>query len=489
MTTADPKRIHLNLFEMSCVSHITHGMWVHPGNNRHRFNELKYWLELAQLLEHGTFDALFLADVIGTYDTFRDGPETAIVEGMQIPNNDPIMHVPAMAAVTERLGFAVTCSTTYEPPFAFARRMSTVDHLTSGRVGWNVVTSYLPNAARNFGYDGELEHDNRYERADEYLEVLYKLWEGSWEDDAVLADRDQRVYADPAKVHYINHDGEYYKVAGPHLCEPSPQRTPVIFQAGVSDAGRRFAGKHAEAIFLGGESIEQTRFFVDDIREIARAQGRDGNDIKFFPGVNIIVGRDADEVATKVADYERLRSVEGYLAHWSSQIDLTSYPRERTIESLAGDRPEAERALARFRRFKTVGEALDSLGALNRPFSVAGTPDVVADRLEEWVDTTGIDGFNVIQHLSPGTAQDLIELVIPELRRRGRFRHSYDDDGPGTTLRERLSGPGQARLKPSHPGAAYRDLSSTAQSSGALLTPGAARGRASSRSSAARAPR
>jgi FMN-dependent oxidoreductase (nitrilotriacetate monooxygenase family) len=452
----DPKRIHLNLFEMSCVSHITHGMWRHADNNRHRFNELGFWLDLARLLEYGTFDAMFLADVIGTYDTFRGGHETSVEEGMQIPNNDPIMHVPAMAAVTDHLGFAVTCSTTYEPPFAFARRMSTVDHLSAGRIGWNVVTSYLPNAARNFGHDDEIEHDSRYERADEYMDVVYKLWEGSWEDGAVLADRRHGIYADPAKVHYINHEGPYYTVAGPHLCEPSPQRTPVIFQAGVSDAGRQFAGKHAEAIFLGGESIRQTRFFVDDIRRIAREHGREPGDIKFFPGVNIIVGRNGDEVAQKVSDYERLRSVEGYLAHWGSPIDLTEYPPDQRIDSIDGGVEDTRKALERFRRFETVGEALDSIGAFNRPFSVAGTPDVVVDHLEEWVDATGIDGFNIIQQLTPGTALDVIELVVPELRRRGRFRHSYADEGGSGTLRERLFGAGGRTLKSTHPGARFR---------------------------------
>jgi len=455
----EPKRIHLNLFEMNCVSHITHGMWVHPDNTRHRFNELAFWLELAQLLEHGTFDAMFLADVTGTYDTFRDGHETAVTEGMQIPSNDPLMVIPAMAAVTARLGFAATFSTTYEPPFSFARRMSTLDHLTAGRVGWNVVTSYLPNAARNFGYSDEIEHDNRYERADEYLDVVYKLWEGSWEDDAVLADRQRRIYADPSKVHYINHAGRYYRVSGPHLCEPSPQRTPVIFQAGVSGAGRQFAGKHAEAIFIGGRSIDEVKFFIDDIRRIARAEGRDGADIKFFPGVNIIVGRDADEVAVKVRDYQRLRSVDGYLAHNRSRIDWTRYNRAERVGAIAerGD-PGSAGILDQYPPDRTVGEILDSLGALSRPFSVAGTPDVVADRLGEWVDHAGVDGFNLIQHLTPGTARDVIELVIPELRRRGRYRNSYDDDGAGTTLRERLFGPGQARLKPTHPGARYRHL-------------------------------
>ena len=182
-----------------CVSHITHGLWPLPGNNRHRFADLDYWLELAQILEHGGFDGVFLADVIGAYDVFRGGPETALREGLQSPNIDPLLVIPAMAAVTERLGFGVTFSTTYEPPFAFARRMSTLDHLTKGRVGWNVVTSYLPNAAHNFGLDGEVPHDLRYQYADEYLDVLYKLWEGSWDDGAVVADRENEIYTDPVE--------------------------------------------------------------------------------------------------------------------------------------------------------------------------------------------------------------------------------------------------------------------------------------------------
>jgi long-chain alkane monooxygenase len=233
----------------------------------------------------------------------------------------------------------------------------------------------------------------------------------------------------------------------------------VIFQAGVSSAGRQFAGKHAEAIFIGGSSIEQVRFFADDIRRIARENGRDGADIKFFPGVNIIVGRDADEVAAKVSEYQRLRSVDGYLAHRGSRIDWTRYPRQETVAAIVarGD-PGSAGLLDDYPPDQTAGQVLDGLGSLSRPFTVAGTPDAVADQLEEWVDQAGVDGFNVIQFLTPGTARDVIELVIPELRRRGRYRRSYADDGPGTTLRERLFGPGQARLKPSHPGATYRHL-------------------------------
>jgi long-chain alkane monooxygenase len=450
-----PKQIHVNLFEMNCVSHITHGMWVHPESNRERFNDIEFWTGLAELLEDATFDAMFIADVIGAYDVFRGGPETALIEGMQIPNNDPLMIIPAMAAVTKNLGFAATFSTTYEPPFAFARRMSTLDHLTRGRVGWNIVTSYLPNAARNFGHDDEVEHDRRYEIADEYLEVLYKLWEGSWDDDAVLADKDGHIYADPAKVRYINHVGENYRVAGPHLSEPSRQRTPLLYQAGVSEAGRSFAGKHAEAIFMGGSSIGEVRSFVQDVRRIAASYGRDPADIKFLPGASIIVGRDDDEVASKVTEFKRLRSVDGYLAHSNSPVDWTAYDRSEQVDEIAARLGNGQ---GRFRRRpvpgQTVGQLIDNLGALSRPFSVAGTPKVVVDEMQRWIDEADIDGFNLIQYLTPGTAVDFAELIIPELRRRGLFRESYAD---GETLRERMLGSGRPRLDDKHPGAHFRD--------------------------------
>ena len=293
------KQIAFNLFEMNTVGHISHGLWVHPANNRHRFNDLDFWTSQAQLLEAGLFDAIFLADVIGAYDGYRDGPETALREGVQIPSNDPLLVIPAMAAVTKYLGFAATFSTTYEPPFAFARRASTLDHLTKGRFGWNIVTSYLPNAARNFGLADEVGHDDRYAIAEEYLDVLYKLWEGSWDDDAVIRDTENHVYTDPSKVRRINHVGEHFRVAGPHLAEPSIQRTPVLFQAGSSDVGREFAARHAEAIFVGGRSVEVYRENVADIRLKAAASGRDAADIKAFASAVIIAGKD-DESAWRM---------------------------------------------------------------------------------------------------------------------------------------------------------------------------------------------
>lgn len=449
-----PKQLHVNLFEMNCVSHIVHGLWVHPENNRHRFNDLEYWIELAQLLEYGTFDGVFLADVIGTYNAFRDGPQTSLREGMQIPSNDPLLVIPAMAAVSKNLGFGATFSTTYEPPFAFARRMSTLDHLTKGRVGWNIVTSYLPNAARNFGHDTEVAHDRRYEIADEYLDVLYKLWEGSWDDDAVLQDRENRIYTDPQKVRYIDHMGEHFRVAGPHLCQPSRQRTPALFQATGSSAGIEFAGRHAEVVFTGGVDTVAVRANIQAMRDRAIAHERDPAGLKFVVMAGVIVGRTDEEVSRKLDSYRKLMSVEASLAHAQVAVDLTAVPPGTLIGELIERRVRGWESLARYRPEWTVGAVLSRLEGFDRErFFVAGTPGVVADAIEKWLDVDGIDGINLRQYLSFETARDFVELVIPELRRRGRFRERYTE---GETLRERLFGAGQARLPGDHYGARYR---------------------------------
>ncbi len=449
----DKKRLILNLFEMNTPSHITHGLWRLPGNNRERFNDIDYWIELAQLLEDGGFDGVFLADVVGAYDTFRGGPETALREGMQIPSNDPLLVVPAMAAVTKRLGFGVTFSTTYEPPFAFARRMSTLDHLTKGRIGWNIVTSYLPNAAQNFGLDAEVPHDRRYEIADEYLHVLYKLWEGSWDDDAVLRDRDGGVYTDPSKVRYIDHVGEHFRVKGPHLSEPSPQRTPVLYQATGSPAGIAFAGRHAEVVFTGGRSVADFQRNAQAMRDAAIAQGRRGDDVRFVVQAGVVVGRTEEEAADKLRAYRAHQSLDGILAHSSMPVDLTAYPPETPIATVVAEAQEAGIPLPFLANATgTVGEALTRIVAGREDrFFVAGTPKVVADEIELWLDEAGVDGINLRQYHSFDTARDFAELVVPELRRRGRLR---DDEAP-TTLRERLFGRGD-RLPGNHVGARYR---------------------------------
>lgn len=448
-----PKTLILNLFEMNCVSHITHGLWRLPDNNRHRYTDIRYWTELARITEDGGFDAIFIADVVGAYDVFRGGPADALREGLQIPNNDPLLVVPAMAAVADNVGFGVTFSTSYEPPFAFARRMSTLDHLTDGRVGWNIVTSYLPNAARNFGLDDEIPHDTRFAMAEEYLDVLYKLWEGSWDDDAVVRDADRGVYTEPERVRYIDHVGEYFRVAGPHLSEPSRQRTPVLFQATASSAGIGQAGRHAEAVFTGARNEAAITPLIDRFRSSAREAGRPGDDLKVIVQAAVIVGRTSAEVAEKVQAYRAHSSVVGRYVHASLPFDPTAHPGHITVAEALEREGVPESAVPPATLGTTIAEfASSTASSLERDFFAAGTPAEVADEIERWLDEVGIDGINLRQYHSFDTVRDFVDLVVPELRRRGRVREAYT---PGETLRRRLTGAGD-RLPDWHPAASYR---------------------------------
>jgi len=451
----EPKKLIVNLFEMACVSHITHGLWVLEGNNRHRTADIDYWTELARVSEDAGFDAIFLADVIGAYDDFRDGPETALREGLQIPNLDPLSVIPAMAAVTSHVGFGATHSTSYEPPFAFARRAATLDHLTRGRFGWNIVTSYLSNAARNFGLAEQIEHDTRYRIADEYLDVLYKLWEGSWDDGAIVEDRAARVYSDPSKVRYVNHSSEHFAVAGPHLVAPSLQRTPVLFQATGSPAGMDFAGKHAEVVFTGGRTPAEFRANAGAMRQAADRHGRAGDDLRFIVQAGVVVGRTEEEAARKWDLYREHTSVEGILAHGGFAIDPTAYPPETPVRDILAAEGKLGAPVARsLAPGTTAGQLLENVrDSREGRYFVVGTPTVVADEIERWLDEEGIDGINLRQYHSFDTARDFGELVVPELRRRGRLREGYT---PGETLRERLFGPGRSLLPATHHGARYR---------------------------------
>jgi FMN-dependent oxidoreductase (nitrilotriacetate monooxygenase family) len=259
------KKMILNAFVMNTPGHLAPGLWRHPRNNTDQYKKLSFWTDLAKLLDDAGFHAMFIADVLGAYDVYR-GPANvvpALAAGAQFPVNDPLFLVPSMAAVTKNLIFGVTASLTYDKPYALARRLSTVDHLSEGRLAWNIVTSYLDSAARNHGLKEQIPHDERYAIAHEYMDVLYKLWEGSFRDDAVVADRESGTYIVADGVREINHKGIYFEVPGPHLCEPSPQRTPFLFQAGVSEAGNGFGGKHGEAIFVGGQTPEGVRLTVE----------------------------------------------------------------------------------------------------------------------------------------------------------------------------------------------------------------------------------
>ena len=446
------KKILLNAFNMNCIGHINHGLWTHPRDNSTQFNTLEYWTELAQLLERGLFDGLFIADIVGVYDVYQNSVEVPLKESIQLPVNDPLLLVSAMAAVTRNLGFGLTANLTYEPPYLFARRMSTLDHLSRGRVGWNIVTGYLDSAAKAMGLSEQVEHDRRYDQADEYLEVLYKLWEGSWENGAVLNDREQRIYAHPEKVHKVEHKGDFYQVEGYHLCEPSPQRTPVLFQAGSSDRGLLFAGRHAECVFISGHNKPSTRAQVDKVRASAVEAGRKPEDIKVFMGLNVIVGATEELAWNKHAEYLSYASAEAGVAHFSAStgIDFAEYEIDEPIQYVKSNAIQSATKNLQNNDW-TRRKLLEQHALGGRYITVVGSPEQVADELESWIAETGLDGFNLTRIVTPESYVDFIELVIPELQRRGSYKTAYDDG----SLREKLFH-AQAHLPAQHIGAEFR---------------------------------
>ncbi|MCE5982880.1 LLM class flavin-dependent oxidoreductase [Pseudomonas sp. LF19] len=452
------KKILLNAFNMNCVGHINHGLWTHPRDNSSQYKTLEYWTELAQLLERGLFDGLFIADIVGVYDVYQQSVDVPLKESIQLPVNDPLLLVSAMAAVTRNLGFGLTANLTYEPPYLFARRLSTLDHLSRGRVGWNIVTGYLDSAAKAMGLDQQPEHDRRYDQADEYLQVLYKLWEGSWEDGAVVNDRQQRVYARPDKVHKVNHKGEFYRVEGYHLCEPSPQRTPVLFQAGSSERGLSFAGSHAECVFISGQNKAATRAQVDKVRAAAVAAGRDPQAIKVFMGLTVIVARTEEQAKAKHAEYLRYASAEAGVAHFASStgIDFSEYELDEPIQYVKSNAIQSATKNLQNNDW-TRRKLLEQHALGGRYITLIGSPTQVADELESWIAETGLDGFNLARTVTPESYVDFIDLVIPELQRRGSYKTAYEQG----SLREKLFASDQPHLPADHPGASYRHTPTT----------------------------
>ncbi|NLP63629.1 LLM class flavin-dependent oxidoreductase [Paraburkholderia sacchari] len=446
------KQILLNAFNMNCVGHINHGLWTHPRDRSFDYRQLPYWTDLARTLERGLFDGLFLADIVGVYDVYQHNVDVTLRESIQLPVNDPLLLVSAMAAVTNHLGFGVTVNLSYEQPYLLARRFSTLDHLTQGRIGWNIVTGYLDSAARAMGLSEQLPHDERYERADEYLDVLYELWEGSWEADAVQRDRRARVYADPAKVHRVRHAGRYYNVDGYHLAEPSPQRTPVLFQAGSSGRGQRFAARHAECVFISPPNRKVARETVQTLREQLVQAGRRPDDVKVFAGAAVVAGATEREAREKYADYLRYASREAGLAHFaaSTGIDYSQYDLDAPVDYAPGNAIESATRTAK-RHGWTRRRLLEMFELGGRYPAIVGSAAQVADELESWIDETGIDGFNLSRTVVPESYEDFIDLVVPELQNRGLYKTAYADG----TLRQRLFGEGD-QLPERHTAASFR---------------------------------
>ena len=344
---------------------------------------------------------------------------------------------------------------------AHARRFSTVDHLAEGRLAWNIVTSYLDSAARNYGLDTQVPHNERYDIAEEYMEVVYKLWEGSWREDASIRDKETGQFAVAGRVRKINHRGKHFNVPGPHICEPSPQRTPFLFQAGTSNAGREFGAKHAEGIFVGGQDPEKLRISVSDIRKLAHEKyGRTPAHLKIIAGIAIIVDETDGKAQAKREQFLSYGDKEGALAlfgGWTG-YDLSSYTDDEdfrfvkapAIQSIVNHWAEtvpgtdnAPWTKARIAEYLTLG----GMGA-----KIVGGPKTVVDELEKWVEVADLDEFNFSHIVSPGSFEDIIKWVLPELRRRGLFRDEVEVKG-ATTRNVFL---GQDFLLDEHPGRKHR---------------------------------
>ncbi|MBD8004621.1 LLM class flavin-dependent oxidoreductase [Bacillus norwichensis] len=446
------KRVLLNAFLMNCPGNQSPGLWAHPEDRSHRYKDLEHWTELAKTLEAAKFDAIFLADVLGPYDVYQGARDASLRQAVQSPINDPLLVIPAMAAVTEHLGFGVTASVTHEHPYTFARRMTTLDHLTKGRIGWNIVTSYLKSASINIGLKEQIEHDERYNIAEEYLDVCYKLWEGSWEDDAVVRDTKTKAFVDPDKVHDIQHEGDYFSVPGAHLCEPSPQRTPVIYQAGLSSRGSAFAAKHAEGVYVSMPTVPIAQKYVKKIRNQAKEYGRKPEEIKIFSLFTPIVAKTQEEAEAKYTDYKKYISYEGALSLFSgwTGIDLSQFDPNENLQFVENDSMRSRVEIftkADPNKQWTINEIAEFVGLGGIGPVVVGTPEVIADEMERWLNEANVDGFNITYAVMPGSFEDFAELVIPVLEERGLLRES----GTNKTLRDNLFGSGD-QLADHHPG-------------------------------------
>lgn len=450
------KRMLFNAFTMNCVVHQSPGLWVRGDDTTVNYTDIDHWMNLAKLLEKGCFDAVFLADVVGTYDVYGGSRNAAVAAAAQIPVDDPMLLIPAMAGVTRHLGFGFTSSIIQYHPFMFARLITTLDHLTKGRVAWNIVTSYLESTGRSFGMPGIAEHDERYEMADEYARLCYQLWENSWADDAVIKDRKRGIYADPAKIRDIHHEGKYYKSSGCHLSEPSVQRTPLLFQAGASARGVAFGAEHAECVFCVSSTPAGAGRYMASMRQAMLARGRNPQDVLGFAYVKIVTGGSEAEARRKYDEYCEQADYQGALSllgGWTG-IDFSVFEPDQPIEvtktnaihsilnTFSPDRPGHKWTMRELAKRIAIGGAGPVL---------IGAPEQIADQLEDWIDA-GVDGFNMSYATLPASFVDFIDGVVPVLQKRGRMQKEYQ---PGSIREKLFPGRGPRLLAP-HPAALCR---------------------------------
>jgi FMN-dependent oxidoreductase (nitrilotriacetate monooxygenase family) len=454
------KQIHLGVFEVAGTQVGGTRSWFHERSDSVRYQELDLWIGMAKILDEAGFDFLFFADGFGYPSIDGDLPEMAARGGINFGGIDPSLLIPTLARETKRLGFVVTAATGLDHPLQTARRYATLDHLTGGRIGWNIVTGGSANTvAEMFGHTEMVKHDDRYDQADEYLDLAMTLWEGSWEDDARVADKETQVFADRSKIHRITFEGTHFRSNGYFTTAPSPQRTPVLFQAGTSDRGRAFAARNAEGVFVQYTTGPRTRAAVADIRARAAEHGRDPQSVKTMIGLSVTVAPTSAEAHALRAEFDAMQSDEvvAVLYAGNTGINLLALDPDRDLTQLRDDGGHiGQIAQSNIDRFlptdgtpaPTVREILDDLkGKGTRGLQLVGDPIEVADALEAIMDETDLDGFLIEPLFGTADCRDFAQLVVPELRRRGRMPAE-----PGTgTLREQVTG-GGARLAADHPG-------------------------------------
>lgn len=426
-----PRPIHLNLFVHGRGHH--EAGWRHPGASQHALTDIDYYSSLAKLAEQGLFDSIFLADSLALGDGAQYVASGAL---------EPVTALAALAQVTTHIGLIATASTTYTEPFNLARQFASLDHISRGRVGWNIVTSWVGGAGPNFGYDQQIEHAERYARAHEFLEVATGLWD-SWADDAVIDDAASGRFLDPARVHRVGHKGRVYSVAGPLNLPRSPQGRPVLVQAGSSAAGKQFAAKYAEAVFTAHLTKASAVEFYADLKAAATAQGRAADQVVILPGISAAIGSTDAEGQALLEELNGLTDVSVGLSRLSnrfggydfSHLDLDhplsvdDFPDPATVQAAQSRAAVITGLVARER--PTLRALLHQLAGARGHFTVAGSPERVADVIEDWVESRAADGFNVMPPVLPAQLDVFIDHVVPILQQRGLFRRNYE----ATTLR------------------------------------------------------
>ncbi len=429
------RQLHLGAFMRPVSIHTA--WWRYPGGMPDANFNFAHLKRFAQTLEHGRFDAFFMADHLAVLNM----PIEALKRSATVTSFDPFILLPALAVVTEHLGLIATASTTYNEPYHVARKFASLDHLSGGRAGWNVVTSGNPDEAMNFGLEAHVEHATRYRRAREFYDVVTGLWD-SWADDAFIRDVESGVFFDPGKLHVLNHQGEFLKVRGPLNVARPIQGWPVIVQAGASEAGRQLAAETAEVIFAAGSNLANARAFYADVKGRMEKLGRNRDHLKILPGAFVVVGDTVDEAREKRARLDSLVHYDSAIASLSIALghDASHFDPDGPLPEIPdtnASKSGRERAIDLARREGlTVRQLAQRLGGY-AGLAFVGTPKTIADDMEEWLMTEASDGFNVMFPYFPAGLDDFVYRVVPELQRRGLFRREYE----GRTLRENLGLP------------------------------------------------